>query len=41
VFVNELELIEPSLFFLHAPGAAETLAEALLRRLDRDEEPDT
>jgi len=30
----ELELIEPSLFFRHAPEAAEPLAECLLRRLD-------
>ena len=30
--VTEVELIEPSLFFRHAPGAAEVLAEALLRR---------
>jgi len=33
VVVSELELVEPSLFFRHAPGAAEVLAEALLRRL--------
>jgi hypothetical protein len=29
----ELELTEPSLFFVHAPGAAERLAAAVLRRL--------
>lgn len=28
----ELELVEPSLFFRHGPGAAEVLAEGLLRR---------
>jgi len=28
----ELELVEPSLFFRHGPGAAERLAEGLLRR---------
>lgn len=33
VFVTELELVEPSLFFRHAPEAAETLADALLRRI--------
>lgn len=33
VFVTELELVEPSLFFRHAPEAAKTLTEALLRRL--------
>ncbi len=31
--LSELELVEPSLFFRHGPGAAERLAEALLRRL--------
>ena len=36
IFVSELELVEPSLFFRHAPEAAETLAEALLRRVHRD-----
>lgn len=29
----ELELTEPSLFFLHAPGAAERLADAVIARL--------
>lgn len=33
VLLSELELVEPSLFFRHAPEAAERLAEALLRRL--------
>lgn len=33
VYVSELELVEPSLFFRHHPAAAERLAEALLRRL--------
>ena len=28
----ELELVEPSLFFRHGPGAAGVLAEGLLRR---------
>lgn len=32
VFLNELELVEPSLFFRHGPGAAERLADALIRR---------
>jgi len=31
--LNELELIEPSLFFRHAPGGPAALADALLRRL--------
>ncbi|MEZ6197483.1 MAG: hypothetical protein R3F20_17450 [Planctomycetota bacterium] len=31
--LNELELVEPSLFFRHAPEAAETLAEAVFARL--------
>jgi len=31
--LNELELVEPSLFFRHAPGAAEALADGLLERL--------
>lgn len=31
--LNELELVEPSLFFRHGPGAPGRLAEALLRRL--------
>lgn len=31
--LNELELVEPSLFFRHGPGAAKMLAEALLTRL--------
>lgn len=31
--LTELELVEPSLFFRHAPAAAGALAEALLRRL--------
>ena len=30
--LNELELVEPSLFFRHRAAAAERLAEALLRR---------
>jgi glutathione synthase/RimK-type ligase-like ATP-grasp enzyme len=30
--MNELELVEPSLFFRHAPEAAQTLADALCRR---------
>ncbi len=34
--LTELELVEPSLFFRHAPAAAETLAAALLARLARD-----
>jgi hypothetical protein len=33
--LTELELVEPSLFFRHAPAAAERLADALLRRLRR------
>jgi hypothetical protein len=33
VYLNELELVEPSLFFRHAPTAAEALADALLRRV--------
>lgn len=32
--LTELELVEPSLFLRHAPGAADALAEALLRRVD-------
>ena len=31
--LTELELVEPSLFFRHAPEAAERLADGLLRRL--------
>jgi glutathione synthase/RimK-type ligase-like ATP-grasp enzyme len=31
--LNELEIVEPSLFFRHAPEAGERLAEALLRRV--------
>lgn len=31
--LNELEVIEPSLFFRHAPHAAEALADAVVRRL--------
>ncbi|MBK8976243.1 MAG: hypothetical protein IPM29_09965 [Planctomycetes bacterium] len=31
--LNELELVEPSLFFRHAPHAAERLGDALLRRV--------
>ena len=31
--LNELEVVEPSLFFRHAPAAAQKLASALLRRL--------
>ena len=34
LFLTELELVEPSLFFRHAPAAAGTLADALLARLD-------
>lgn len=33
--LNELELVEPSLFFRHGPGAAERLADAWLARLGR------
>ncbi|MCR6699898.1 MAG: hypothetical protein NVV68_01420 [Dokdonella sp.] len=33
--VLELELVEPSLFFDHAPGSAARLAEAILRRVRR------
>jgi hypothetical protein len=33
--LTELELVEPSLFFRHAPAAAATLAAAWLRRLGR------
>lgn len=33
LLLTELELVEPSLFFRHAPEAAERLAEALLARL--------
>lgn len=33
VFVTELELVEPSLFFRHDPEAADRLADALLRRI--------
>jgi hypothetical protein len=33
LLLTELELVEPSLFFRHAPEAAERLAEALLERL--------
>ncbi|PIE25706.1 MAG: hypothetical protein CSA62_00280 [Planctomycetota bacterium] len=33
LLLNELELIEPSLFFRHSPRAAESLARELLRRL--------
>lgn len=33
LLLTELELVEPSLFFRHAPGAAERLAAALLERL--------
>lgn len=31
--LGELELVEPSLFFRHEPGAAERLADALLKRM--------
>lgn len=41
VFVTELELIEPSLFFRHAREAAPRLAEALLRRLHRGDGTET
>ncbi len=34
--VGEVELVEPALFFRHGPGAAEALAEALLRRVRGD-----
>lgn len=34
--LSELELVEPSLFFRHAPAAADRLADALLRRLAAD-----
>ena len=33
--LSELELVEPSLFFRHAPDAATVLADALLRRIPR------
>ena len=33
--LNELELVEPSLFFRHGPHAAERLARGLLRALGR------
>ncbi len=33
LLLTELELVEPSLFFRHAPAAAARLAEALVRRL--------
>jgi len=33
--LNELELVEPSLFFRHAPAAAEALADALISRASR------
>jgi hypothetical protein len=33
--LNELELVEPSLFLRHGPHAADTLANALLKRLRR------
>ena len=32
-WINEVELVEPSLFFRHGPGAAEALAVAWLARL--------
>lgn len=32
VYLNEAELVEPSLFFRHGPGAADALAAALLQR---------
>jgi hypothetical protein len=32
--VLELELVEPSLFFEHGPGAAERLVEGLMGRID-------
>lgn len=35
LLLSELELVEPSMFFRHAPQAADRLAEALLRRLGR------
>lgn len=33
IVLAELELVEPSLFFRHGPGAADALADALVRRL--------
>ena len=33
LLVNEVELVEPSFFFRHAPHAAEALADALLARI--------
>lgn len=35
VFVTELEVVEPSLFFRHAPDAAVVLAEGFVRRIHR------
>jgi glutathione synthase/RimK-type ligase-like ATP-grasp enzyme len=35
VRLNELELVEPSLFFRHAPQAAERLADGLIRAVQR------
>lgn len=32
--MNELELVEPSLFFRHGPGAAKTLARATIERIE-------
>ena len=33
--LNELEVIEPSLFFRHGPAAPDALVSSLLNRLDR------
>jgi glutathione synthase/RimK-type ligase-like ATP-grasp enzyme len=35
LYLNELEIVEPSLFFRHGPSSAGRLAEALLRRIGR------
>ena len=35
VFLNELELVEPSLFFRHGPATAKRLADALVARVHR------
>ncbi|WP_223787677.1 ATP-grasp domain-containing protein [Marinicella meishanensis] len=39
VYLNEAELIEPSMFFNHGPQAAEQLAEALLTHLRSTDDP--
>ena len=41
VYLNELELVEPSLFFRHGPQAATALADALLRRAARQNRDST